>query len=94
MNRKLSLPSTPALEANETISAAVVDAVAEAEDESPLDLEPLATVIDPDALNRLVASMSRRPSEPTGAVEFAYSNYEITVTEDGTVSATPLEAQE
>lgn len=65
-------------------SQAVVDAVAEAEGVSPLELRPLARAIDSDALDALVASMDGRPDGSAG-VEFAYGGYLVTVTGDGRV---------
>lgn len=63
----------------EWITAAVVEAVAEAEDVSPVEItQPLASVIDPDALDALFASTaSERPR--SGQVEFEYHGYHITV---------------
>lgn len=76
----------------EPVSEAVVSAVADAKDVSTVDIAPpLYDVIDPDALEAVVASMTRRPGEPAGRVEFSYSGYEVTVTGDGHVSVTPDE---
>lgn len=73
----------------EPVSEAVVSAVADAKDVSTVDLPPLYDVIDPDALEAVVTSMTRRPGEPAGRVEFSYSGFEVTVTGDGDVSVTP-----
>lgn len=73
-----------------SLTAAVVEAVADAEGTSPSDVRPpLAAVVDPDALERLVASLAGRP-DSTGRVEFTYSGYEVSVTGDG-VSVTEAE---
>lgn len=75
------------------VSEAVINAVADAKDVSTVDVTPpLYDVIDPDALEAVVASMTRRPGEPTGRVEFSYSGYEVTVTGDEDVSVTPDES--
>lgn len=75
-------------------SEAVITAVADAKGVSTVDVNPpLYEVIDPDALDTVVASMTRRPDELTGRVEFPYSGYEVTITGDGHVSVTPDETQ-
>ena len=82
-------------ETNELLSEAVVRAVAEVSDRdsggtNPDDgaepLEPLYETIDPDALDALFrhADGERR----SGAVEFAYSGYEVTVCSAGLVTVT------
>lgn len=73
------------------VGEAVVTAIADAEDVAPWDLDPLAATIDPDALERLVASMTAAPDEPTPTIEFAYSGYEVTVTGRGGVSIAELD---
>lgn len=78
--------------AAERVSEAVVSAVADAKDISAVDVSPpLYDVIDPDALEALVASMTRGSGERAGTVEFSYSGYEVTVTGDGFVSVTPVD---
>lgn len=75
---------------NQSVSEAVVTAVADADGVSPVDVvPPLYEAIDPDALETALASMSSGPHELAGRVEFAYSGYEVAVTEDGDVSVTP-----
>ena len=61
-------------------SEAVYSVVAAVSDRPPLELEPLAHVIDPDALDRLFA----RPSSASSArrAEFEYCGYRIVVTVD------------
>lgn len=70
----------------QTLSMAVVKAIAEREGIDPLDMDPpLYDVIDPDALNTLFARPAdvgdTRPEE----VVFEYNGYEIEVTSDGDV---------
>ena len=86
----LAPPSNP--NERETICESVVEAVADAKGLSPLDLEPLAAVIDPDALESLVASMDSLPGETPGAIEFAFNGVAVTVGEAGDVSVAPLES--
>lgn len=69
------------------VSQAVVHAVAAAEGVSPLEVHPpLATAIDTDALDRLVANMASAPDAPDGVVRFSYNGYAVTVTEHADVS--------
>ena len=92
VSKRLATPtSTSDLNDHQTVSEAVISAVADAKDVSPLDLDPLITAIDPDALERLVTSMDSGPTEPASTVEFAYSGYQVAVTEDADVSVTELE---
>lgn len=77
---------------SESVSEAVVTAVADAKGVSTVEVSPpLYNVIDPDALETVVASMTSRHDGSTGCVEFSYSGYEVTVTGDGDVSVTPTE---
>lgn len=61
-------------------STAVVAAIAELQGISPLDLKPLSTVIDTDALDRIVTSTATGTAEPSTLVSFPYSGYRVTVT--------------
>lgn len=64
----------------ETPAEAVVMAVAEVTGRSPLAMEPLGEVIDPDALNRLFDGRADGPS--SAIVAFDYCDQEVTVTAD------------
>ncbi|PSP78477.1 hypothetical protein BRC81_08010 [Halobacteriales archaeon QS_1_68_20] len=71
------------------ISEKVVEAVADAEGTSPLDLRPpLYRVVDPDALDKLFSPPSLEHGQPDGEVTFEYRGYEVTVRADGSVSVT------
>lgn len=67
-----------------TVSHAVVTAVAEAKGVDPMDLTPLGTVIDSDALEALVT-----PPTTLDHVAFHYSGYDVTVSPDGRVDLRP-----
>lgn len=67
------------------LAEVVACAVADAKGVSPLELRPLAEVIDPDALERLVASMGGVTDGSAGTVEFTYSGYRVAVAGDGDV---------
>jgi hypothetical protein len=68
----------------ETISTCVVEAVARAQGVDAIELPPLATVVDPDALDSLFRS---RPDGSDrigtrgfdGEVRFPYAGWEVTV---------------
>ncbi|WP_227357261.1 HalOD1 output domain-containing protein [Haladaptatus salinisoli] len=62
---------------NEPPSKAVIVAVAKATDQSPLEIEPLAEVIDPDALDALLGTDKKAPSM---AFTFEYCGRQVTVT--------------
>lgn len=76
---------------DESLSEAVVRAVAAVSDrntagEDPDDrLDPLYDAVDPDALDAL---FRRVDDSRTGAVEFAYCGYRVTVDSTGLVTVT------
>lgn len=79
----------------DAVSEAIVTEIADAKGVSPLDVSPpLYEAIDPDALEAVVASMQSQPTEPAGRLEFAYSGYDVTVTEEGGVSIASREADD
>jgi CBS domain-containing protein len=60
----------------------IVDAVAEAEGVEPVTLDPpLAEVVDPDAVKRLVGNSTASDLE----VRFAYRGHDVVVDESGRV---------
>ncbi|MFC6942679.1 HalOD1 output domain-containing protein [Salinirubellus sp. GCM10025818] len=60
----------------------IVDAVAEAEGVEPVTLDPpLAEVVDPDAVERLVGNSTASDLE----VRFAYRGHDVVVDESGRV---------
>ena len=90
MSEVISPSQSPALLDCQSVSEAVVRAVADAKGVSPLDVNPpLASVIDPDALENVVASMDDPASESANRVEFVYSGYTVTVTDDDVSVARP-----
>lgn len=61
----------------------IFERIADRESVDPLDLEPLAETIDPDALDSLVGDGAR---EENGLeITFAYHGYDVTVTAAGAV---------
>jgi hypothetical protein len=59
---------------------AVVTTVAEATDQSPLEMEPLGEVIDPDALNALFSNS--RDGSSSLRITFEYAGQVVTMTRD------------
>lgn len=68
------------------LSSAVVEAVAEAERVDPVELTPLYTAVDPDALEALFQTQYQGREGPVhGEIRFTYQGYEVRVTADGEV---------
>lgn len=65
---------------DESPAMTVVTTVAEVTGRSPLEMEPLGEVIDPDALDRLLDSPDDRLSSV--AVSFDYCGQQVTVAPD------------
>lgn len=80
MNKRV-LPSTPNVSDQQNATEAVVLAVADAEGVSPLELQPLTTAADPDALDALF-----RDGRSDVAVEFTYHGYRVHVSGSGHVT--------
>ena len=75
------------------ISETVVTAVAEAKGVDPLDLDPLYTVLDPDALNRVFHPTAGSP--PTSMeLRFSMAGCQVVVHGDGEVIVTPPPAND
>lgn len=65
--------------ASESVTVAIIRAVAEATGRDPTDLEPIADVLDPDALEAIYATASAdNPIELT----FQYEGCTVTVDQD------------
>ena len=71
-----TIVSDPLDEPDELLSV-VVSAVADAEGVSPLELRPLATAIDPDAIEALF-----RTATDDVSLEFGYHGYRVRVSGD------------
>lgn len=76
--------------ARDSASLAVVAVVAAALGEDPQNLTPLQTVIETDALERLATGSATGLGAPV-SVSFEYDGFEVTVTGEGVVEASPLE---
>jgi hypothetical protein len=76
----MTAPSSPT---ENSLSATVIEAVAEEMDCEPGNLpEPLYESINPDALNMLFEGQDRA----NGVLTFFYCGYDVTVTADGDVT--------
>ncbi|WP_435179672.1 HalOD1 output domain-containing protein [Halorussus sp. AFM4] len=75
-----------AADRDQPLSAAVIDAVADAADVDPAELgTPLYDKIDPDALDSLFADRHDGAPRGSGHVVFDLLGYEVTVYSDGYV---------
>jgi len=77
---------------SDTAVISILEAVANAERTTPVDLPPLSEAVDPAALNALLDSDGdgRAPLR----VSLNYAGYEITVGRDGDVVASPAGASD
>ena len=66
---------------NTDVARSVIEAIADAEEVDPRQLEPLYDVVDPDALNGLFVE-----GAAGGRVVFRYQGYDVTVGGDGRVT--------
>lgn len=66
-------------------STAIIKKIAFATDTPAEDLPPLYDVLDPDALNGLVSSLTT-----DGQVEFRYAGYKVTVQADQAIEVCPI----
>lgn len=69
--------------APESVSVAVVTAVAEVLERDPATIGPLHDTIDPDALDRLFASTKTTTRGGSGHVTFCLEDCEVTVHANG-----------
>lgn len=65
----------------ETPSEVVVNAVAEVTNRSPIELQPIAEVIDPDALNKYISWPSGTDNPVTATFDYAGCQVLVTPTE-------------
>lgn len=76
---------------NESVTEAVVSAVAEAKKSDPLSLDPLYDAVDPDALDALFESDRVAPGDSQRRVSFTYCGCEVTVTSTSDVHVSSSE---
>ena len=73
----------------ESASLAVVTVVATVLDRDPLDLPPLESAIETDALDRLVACSTG--VQGCDSISFQYEGIEVTLTSGGRIEADPMD---
>jgi beta-galactosidase beta subunit len=73
---------------------AVVYAVAEASQTDPLDLPPLYSVVDTDALNAIVETSTNSRSQTEITVSFEYADHHVILDGYGRIVITPPSAGE
>lgn len=66
---------------NDSISLTVIDALADATETDPTELEPLYHVVDPEALDQLFTGNAT----VNGRVQFSYGDHAVEVRSDGTI---------
>ncbi|NEU55879.1 HalOD1 output domain-containing protein [Halorussus sp. MSC15.2] len=71
---------------DERTSEGVVAAVAAAADADPVQMDPLAATIDPDALDALFASHHDGTPRNAGRAQFSFFGYEVVVSGEGCVT--------
>lgn len=72
-----------------SVSMAVVEAVAAAEDVDPLELEPLNDTIDPDALDTLFSSATNQNGVAIEEVSLTFGGRDVTVRDTGELVVRP-----
>ncbi|WP_166035422.1 HalOD1 output domain-containing protein [Halorussus pelagicus] len=77
---------THELEGDQTPSEGIVAAVSSASNTDPAALKPLATTIDPDAIDALFSDHYDGTPRGVGLVKFGYAGYEVVVNGNGCVS--------
>lgn len=78
---------------NRSVTETIVMAVSDVADEDPLDLPPLNTVVDPDALNKMFQpTVGDAPA--SAQLQFSMAGCEVVVRGDGDVVVTPATARE
>lgn len=82
----LTIEPTNRDDETDKLSQAVVETVAEAEDVDPIELTPLYTAIEPDALESLFRPRAVDGGAVSGEIRFSYHEYEVRVTSAGEVS--------
>lgn len=84
-----TLPVQASLDAD-SLSTAVVNAIADAEGVDPTELEPLYETVNPDALDALFRPVSDGDRR-TGRATFRMNGYEVVATSSGRVHLTELD---
>lgn len=73
----------------DSVSQAVVSAVADATGMEPTRLEPLYHTLDPDALDQIFQTPSRSVTRTDGRIDFTMAGCAVTVYANGEVDVVP-----
>lgn len=79
------------IDAEESVSTAVVCAVGALEGRDPCSLRPLTDVLDPEALDLLFSPRADGSSRTGGCLSFIYSHCRVTVNNGEHLTIQPLE---
>jgi hypothetical protein len=74
----------------ESLSEAIVLAIAQEHDERVEDLDPIGEYVDPDALDALFAPAAGRFPPVDGTLRFRYDDYSVTVDPEGVMLIRPV----
>lgn len=80
------------VDADESVSAAVIRAVSAVEGRDPSSIRPLFEVVDPDALDALFAPRGDGTPRAGGRVSFVYGDSRVTVDNAEYVTVEPRSA--
>ena len=74
-----------------SLSCSIVEAIAEVRGRNVTEIEPLHSVIDPDALDKLFVNGDEGSSpDPDGVLEFSFEEYRVRVRASGEITILPL----
>lgn len=78
---------------SDSVNAELVRAVAALDDTDPIELDVLADVIDPEALDDLFRHhVGGLPRDTDGEVRFEYNGHRVRITADGIIAIDPPES--
>ena len=78
--------------ATDSVSEELLLAVAAVTDTDPAELDVLADVVDPEALDAIFPADDGDPFDVAGSVTFDYEGCRIQIRRDGTITITPWSA--
>lgn len=87
-----SILSASANPADGQASTKVITAVADAKNVDPIDLPPLYSAIDPDALDQLFQSEFPNTASGTTKVQFTFAGCDVVVDSENQVTVTPTDS--
>lgn len=70
---------------DDSVSSAVIRAVAAASDEDPTEMDTLYSAVDPDALDALCGASGSGPGGNRVTIEFDFNGHRVRLTGDGEI---------